>query len=64
MSRRPARVTQADIHRAIKAVEQAGARMAMEIRPDGIIRIVPVPPAQSTTSEPPQPIEPEHEIIL
>ena len=42
MSRRPARCTQADIHRAIKAADQAGARMAVELLPDGTIRLVPV----------------------
>lgn len=41
MSRTAARFTQADIHRAIKAVEQAGADMAVEILRDGTIRIVP-----------------------
>ena len=39
MSQRSARFTQADIHRAIKAVEQAGADMAIEIMADGTIRI-------------------------
>lgn len=41
MSRTPARFTQADVTRAIRAVEQTGARMAVEIAPDGTIRIVP-----------------------
>lgn len=31
MCRRPARCTQADIGRAIRAVEQAGARMAVGV---------------------------------
>lgn len=44
MSRRAARFTQADIARAIRAVEQTGARMAVEIGPDGTIRIVPAEP--------------------
>jgi hypothetical protein len=42
MTRAPARVTQADIARAIRAIEQTGARMAVEIGVDGIIRLVPV----------------------
>jgi hypothetical protein len=42
MSRHAARFTQADIARALKAVEQVGARMAVEILPDGTIRIAPV----------------------
>jgi hypothetical protein len=46
MSRSPARATQADIARAIRAVQQTGARMEIEIAPDGTIRIVPVPEPQ------------------
>ena len=49
MSRRPARCTQADIARAIKAVAQTGARMAVEIATDGTIRIVPA--NQNTKAE-------------
>lgn len=41
MSRRPARFTQADIARAIRAIEAVGARMAVEIGLDGTIRIIP-----------------------
>lgn len=41
MSRRPARCTEADIHRAVKAIQRANACMAVEISPDGTIRIVP-----------------------
>jgi hypothetical protein len=45
MSRRPARFTQADIRRAIQAAEKASAsNMAVEILPDGTIRISPIPP--------------------
>jgi len=38
MSRTPARITQADVARAIRAAKQAGAG-GVEIRPDGTIRI-------------------------
>lgn len=38
MSRRPARFTQADVRRALKA---AGSERAVEILPDGAIRLVP-----------------------
>jgi len=38
MSRRPARCTQADISRAVKA---AGPGMCVDILPDGTIRIAP-----------------------
>lgn len=41
MSRTPARTTQADIARALRAVQQTGAEMAVEIEPGGKIRIVP-----------------------
>lgn len=39
MSRGYARFTQADLHRAIKAIAQSGADLAVEILPDGTIRI-------------------------
>jgi len=42
MSRRPALVTQADIARALRAVKSAAVSMAVEVTPDGTIRIVPV----------------------
>ncbi len=41
MSRTAARVTQADIARAIRAIKQAGGGLAVEIARDGTIRIVP-----------------------
>lgn len=41
MSRRPARCTQADIRRAIQAAQKAGVPMAVEISPDGTIRLTP-----------------------
>lgn len=41
MSRRPARVTQADVARAIRAADQCGSQRVVEIMPDGTIRIVP-----------------------
>lgn len=43
MSRRPARFTQSDVARALKGAEQAGVKMAVEISPDGTIRLVPEP---------------------
>jgi hypothetical protein len=39
MSRRPARFTQADLHRALKAAVQSGADMVVEITTEGAIRI-------------------------
>jgi hypothetical protein len=52
MSRRPARYTQADIRRAIEASKKAGAQMAVELLPDGTIRLVPVnQPSEPTLGE-------------
>lgn len=42
MSRKPAKVTQAEIARALRAIAQTGAAMCIEIAPDGTIRLVPV----------------------
>ena len=42
MSRAPARFTEADVRRAVKVVERATKPMAVEIKPDGTIRIVPM----------------------
>lgn len=39
MSRRPARCTEADIKRAIKALLASGAYGSVEISPDGTIRV-------------------------
>lgn len=64
MSRRPARVTQADIARALRAVEQTGTRAAVEVAPDGTIRIVPVDASPVGQAPPTAPLEPEIEIIL
>ncbi len=41
MSRRPARFTQADIARALRAIEQTGAPVAIVIGEDGEIRLEP-----------------------
>ncbi len=60
MSRSPARVTQADIARAIRAVKQTGPGMEVVIDKDGNIRIVPV----ESGREPGQPVDGEKEIVL
>lgn len=52
MSRSPARVTQADVARAIRAVEQTGGNCIVEIDRDGTIRIVPTKLARTTTPVP------------
>lgn len=41
MPRRPARFTQADIARALRAVAQVGVKAAVKLAPDGSILIIP-----------------------
>lgn len=41
MSGRPARVTQADLNRAVRAAAAAPCPMVVEVLPDGTIRITP-----------------------
>jgi hypothetical protein len=44
MSRRAAAFSQADVARALRAAEQvAPGRLAVEIDPDGTIRLIPAP---------------------
>lgn len=43
MSRRPLRFREADLRRAIRAAGKEGIPMAVEISPDGLIRMVPAP---------------------
>jgi hypothetical protein len=57
MSRRPARVTEADIHRAAKVAKRVG--MAVEIATDGTIRLVPI-----SEKEQEQKVELDREIVL
>jgi hypothetical protein len=52
MSRRPARATLADLNRAVKAAESASSPMAVEIAPDGTIRIVPALAGADRKAEP------------
>lgn len=46
MPRTPARFTQADVARAIRAIKSTDTVMSVEITPDGVIRIVPYEPGQ------------------
>lgn len=41
MPRTPAKFTQADVARALRAIEQTGAAMELVLEPDGRIRIIP-----------------------
>jgi len=41
MARTAAKITQADISRVLRAVEKSGMRLAVEISPDGSIRLEP-----------------------
>lgn len=62
MSRTAAHVTQADIARALRAVEQTGARAIVEIAPDGMIRIV---PTKNVDLRPQQaPVEPAQDFTV
>jgi hypothetical protein len=40
MSRRAAKVTQADLGRALRAAQSAGPTWRVEVTPDGVIRLV------------------------
>jgi hypothetical protein len=44
MSRRPPRFQQADVTRALRAAQKVGGNWAVEIAPDGTIRMVPAEP--------------------
>jgi ssDNA-binding replication factor A large subunit len=59
MSRTPARHTQPDIARAIRATKQAGGGV-VELVPDGTIRIS----VNSTTDKSETLLEPEEEVVL
>jgi hypothetical protein len=61
MSRTPARFTQADVARSIRAAKQAGA-VAVELRPDGTIRISLTPEAQGDRSH--FPLDDDSEVVL
>lgn len=41
MTRRPIRATRAEIRRAVEAAKEAGVQMAVEILPNGTIRLIP-----------------------
>jgi phage I-like protein len=67
MSRTPARFTQADVARALRAAQSAGPAGRVEILPDGTIRLIqgaPEAALQSTDRSPAVPVVEEEIIIL
>jgi hypothetical protein len=63
MSRTPARVTQADLARSIRAAKQAGAG-GVELRPDGTIFIHMTPPEAKNDPETEKELEPHERAPL
>lgn len=57
MPRAPARITQADIARAVRAVAQCGVAATIEIARDGTLRVI-------VRDEPAKPVERKREIVL
>lgn len=64
MSRGAARITQADMARALRAVEQTGARVRIDFQPDGTISFVPIGPEDEQPERRTADIAPEREIML
>lgn len=63
MSRRPARYTQADLARAIRAFEQVhGVQATVEIGVDGAVRVIPVPLKDDRSGN--RKVEPKRGIVL
>lgn len=63
MSRTPARVTQADLARSIRAAQQTGAG-GVELRPDGTIFIHMTAPSVKTGHESEKELEPHERAPL
>lgn len=56
MPRTAAKITQADVARVLRAVAQSGMRMAVQIMPDGTIRLEPVDAAAAPSVDRPRPV--------
>lgn len=54
MPRTPARITQADIARVLRAIESVGAKVRVEVLPDGTIRMDPIDSAEVALSDKPE----------
>lgn len=64
MPRTAAKVTQADIARAVRAVAQARVKAVVEVKPDGTIRVLMgVDPGEVGASDA-RPVEPKRKIVL
>lgn len=61
MSRRPARFTQGDVARAIRAAKTAGAS-SLQIKPDGTIVVNLLKPAEEQKAD--EAVEPEEHFVL
>ena len=57
MGRTAARITQADIARAVRAVAQCGVSATIEVSKDGTLRLI-------VNDEPTKPVERKREIVL
>jgi hypothetical protein len=57
VSRTPARITQADIARAVRAVAQCGVSATIEVSKDGTLRVI-------VNDETTKPVERKREIVL
>lgn len=57
MPRTPAKITQADIARVLRAVAASGMKMSLEVRPDGTIRLEPVEAGQTPRFDKRQPVD-------
>ena len=57
MGRAPARITQADIARAVRAVAQCGVAATIEVSKDGTLRVI-------VNDEPRKTVERKREIVL
>lgn len=56
MPRTPAKVTQADVARVLRAVKESGMTMAVQISPDGSIRLEPVDSPRPAKVDRPRPV--------
>lgn len=54
MTRRAAKITQAEISRAIRAAAEMGPHVIVEIRPEGVIRISAPQPSEPVTVKAPK----------